>query len=54
MQQHKEKGEQKAAVLQGKAANGGRWNALGTGEVKVLCKSLNVLPVLFLLNYCSV
>lgn len=31
--------EQKAAVLQGKAANGGRWKALGIGEVKALCVS---------------
>lgn len=46
--------EQKAAVLQGKAANSGRWKVLGIGEFKALCKSLNVLPVLFLLNYCSV
>lgn len=35
---------QKAVVLQGKAANGGRWKALGIGEVKALCKCLNMLP----------
>lgn len=37
--------EQEAAVLPGKAAKGGRWNALGIGEIKALC--LNVLLVLF-------